>query len=353
MLIVCRRVFGAFAASLMLVAISPPPCVAAQQPQAQAHECGLLAREYPFVGMAFDIKSEKPMISSVTPGSPAVSAGIQAGDIVSAYNGITVTTYNEIITAIGQLKIGDTLKLTVLRNGRAQEFDVTIDRKPLGYTYIDCALSSTESPTAAERIYWLGKAAELGHVNAMMILGEIYSREEPRDFAAAMQWFNQAADLGDMEAQLVLGMYYYYGDDVNMNRAEAAKWLRLAAEQGSADARITLGLMYSTGDGVDKDYAEAVKWIQLAAEQGLAKAKCTLGVMYNYGLGVKRDPQKAFNLIEEAANHGDANAKYHLALFYIQGTVVRQDQDKAVALLLDAADRGSLEARALRDSLGR
>lgn len=325
----------------------------AAEPPADGYECELLSREYPFVGMAFDIKSERPLISTVTPASPALQAGIIPGDVVLAYNRIEVSSYNQVIAAIGQLKVGDALTLTVDRSGTVKDFAVVIDRKPVGYTYMDCALSDTESATVAEKVHWLTKAADLGYVSAMMILGEIYSNEEPKNYGEAIRWFSKAADLGDSEAQLLLGMYYYYGDDVKKNRAEAAKWFRLAADQGAADAQITLGLMYSTGDGVEKNHAEAVKWLQLAADQGVAKANSALGVMYNYGLGVQQDSAKAFNLFTDAASHGDANAKYHLALFYIQGNVVKRDQNKASELLTEAERLGSLEAKALRETLSR
>lgn len=341
-----------FIAGMLLAAALHGSVCAATSPDG-GYECELLKKEYPFVGMAFDIKSDKPLISTVTVDSPAMVAGIKSGDVVVAYNDIAVSNYNEIITAIGKLKIGEALKLTVLRAGGTLDFNVTIDRKPVGFTYMDCALSNTESPGVDEKVHWLKKAADLGYVSAMMILGEIYSNEEPKNYEEAIRWFTRAAELGDAEAQLVLGMYFYYGEDVGRNRSEAAKWFRLAAEQGAVDAQLTLGLMYSTGDGVGKDYGEAVKWLQLAADQGLPKAKCALGVMYNYGFGVSKDPEKAFGLFADAAGHGDVNAKYHLALFYMQGGVVKQDQQKAVELLAEAEKHGSLEAKALRESLYR
>jgi len=348
----CQIVVGGLLIAVFIGFFRVPDGCATQGPSAD-YECELLDKEYPFVGMAFDIKSDRPLISTVTPGSPALLAGIRPGDVVLAYNRIDVASYNQVIAAIGKLKIGDSVTLSVDRSGTVQDFTVVIDRKPVGYTYMDCALSDTLSPTVEEKVHWLTRAADLGYVNAMMILGEIYSNEEPKNYETAIKWFSKAADLGDSEAQLLLGMYYYYGDDVRKNRAEAARWFRLAADQGVADAQITLGLMFSTGDGVEKDHAEAVKWLQLAADQGVAKANSALGVMYNYGLGVQQDSAKAFNLFEDAASHGDANAKYHLALFYMQGNVVKRDQNKASELLTEAEKLGSLEAKALRETLSR
>ena len=88
-----------------------------------------------------------------------------------------------------------------------------------------------------------------------------------------------AAEQGDANAQYNLGVYYYNGEGVDQNYAEAVKWFRLAAEQGFATAQVILGSCYYNGEGVAYDYTEAVKWVRKAAEQGDAEAKQALEQM--------------------------------------------------------------------------
>jgi 2-alkenal reductase len=68
--------------------------------------------------------------AAVTPGSAAAKAGIRDGDIIVAVNGARLD-YN---TSLRQLLLryapGDTVKLTILRDGSEQDVQVTLDERP-------------------------------------------------------------------------------------------------------------------------------------------------------------------------------------------------------------------------------
>ena len=69
------------------------------------------------------------LVSSVTEGSCAETAGVQAGDIITALGDTPVSGYSELALALRGFKAGDTTTITVLRNGRTVDLTITLDEK--------------------------------------------------------------------------------------------------------------------------------------------------------------------------------------------------------------------------------
>ena len=65
-------------------------------------------------------------VVSVEEYSPAETAGIQAGDVIIAINGTEVTTIDELNEIKNTYEIGDTVTLTIVRDGSEQEVSVTL-----------------------------------------------------------------------------------------------------------------------------------------------------------------------------------------------------------------------------------
>ena len=61
-------------------------------------------------------------------GSGAEEAGIQAGDVITACDGEQVYSANDLIIQVRSHKVGDTVTLTVERDGEEQEFEVTLGK---------------------------------------------------------------------------------------------------------------------------------------------------------------------------------------------------------------------------------
>ncbi|ORU90527.1 MAG: serine endoprotease DegQ [Cycloclasticus sp. symbiont of Poecilosclerida sp. M] len=69
------------------------------------------------------------VISQVQAGSSAEKAGLLAGDIVLTINGRTVKSSANLRNILGLLSVGDTAKLTTLRNGKSRTASLKISKK--------------------------------------------------------------------------------------------------------------------------------------------------------------------------------------------------------------------------------
>lgn len=67
---------------------------------------------------------------SIVPDSPADEAGIQPGDVITAINGKPIDQENNLALAIIQHQAGETVSVTLNRNGKEQTVEVTLDEAP-------------------------------------------------------------------------------------------------------------------------------------------------------------------------------------------------------------------------------
>ena len=65
-------------------------------------------------------------VATVEANSPAAKAGIRVGDVVTRFNDLVISEPNQLTAAVREQPGGSTVKLTVLRNGQEQTFDVTL-----------------------------------------------------------------------------------------------------------------------------------------------------------------------------------------------------------------------------------
>jgi serine protease Do len=65
-------------------------------------------------------------INKVEPGGPAEKAGLQAGDIIVALDGKPVTRGQELMDHVADATVGQSMKVTVLRNGKKEELSIVI-----------------------------------------------------------------------------------------------------------------------------------------------------------------------------------------------------------------------------------
>ncbi|HEY6349268.1 MAG TPA: Do family serine endopeptidase [Candidatus Angelobacter sp.] len=96
----------------------------------------------PALARVYGVK-EGVVISAVRPGTPAEEAGLQTGDAITAINGKSIKSGDELISVISSTKPGSKVNLSFVRNGAPKDAKVTVaDRAKL---FPDRSESSDES----------------------------------------------------------------------------------------------------------------------------------------------------------------------------------------------------------------
>ncbi len=74
------------------------------------------------------------LIVDVEAGGPAAKAGLQRGDVLLTYNGVTITDSHQIPTLVADTPVGSVVELTVLRDRREQRLRIKVAEQPSGKT---------------------------------------------------------------------------------------------------------------------------------------------------------------------------------------------------------------------------
>ncbi len=87
--------------------------------------------EHAYLGVSLeDAASGGARIATVTSGSPAADAGLKAGDVVTALNGTSISDAEELTAAVVSKQPGDTVKITVKRDGSTKTLTATLGTRP-------------------------------------------------------------------------------------------------------------------------------------------------------------------------------------------------------------------------------
>jgi len=70
------------------------------------------------------------LISEISPDAPAAHAGLKRGDVILELNGQSISSANELRLRISQTAPGTSVKLGVSRDGKMQDFNVTLAELP-------------------------------------------------------------------------------------------------------------------------------------------------------------------------------------------------------------------------------
>ena len=88
------------------------------------------ASEQPWLGVRLVEAADGLTISYVIADSPADTAGLQRGDVVTAVDGTAVETPQDFRDSLGDKSVGDTASLSISRDGQALDVSVTLEAQP-------------------------------------------------------------------------------------------------------------------------------------------------------------------------------------------------------------------------------
>jgi serine protease Do len=75
-------------------------------------------------------KAEGAIVDAPQPGSPAVKAGIEAGDVITAMNGAPVKDSRDLARKVSMVAPGTSLKLDITRNGESKSLSLVVGQIP-------------------------------------------------------------------------------------------------------------------------------------------------------------------------------------------------------------------------------
>ena len=137
-------------------------------------------------------------------------------------------------------------------------------------------------PDDASKLATIQKRVDKGDAEAIKQLGDKYCHGElglAKDVPRAVELWTEAAELGSKDAHHELGHTYYYGDDVEEDKARAIHHWQQAAMEGHVGSRHSLGFAeYDNGN-----YNLAVQHLMISAKMGYEKSLNRTKEMFKAG----------------------------------------------------------------------
>jgi putative serine protease PepD len=87
---------------------------------------------HPYLGISVGdaASGSGAQVGAVRSGSPAAKAGLKAGDVIVSVDGATIANANQLTAVVAEHQPGDSLHLTVKRNGSTLSVDATLGTRP-------------------------------------------------------------------------------------------------------------------------------------------------------------------------------------------------------------------------------
>jgi serine protease Do len=103
-------------------------------------------------------KNSGALVADVTEGSPGKTAGIEAGDVITSFNGKPIKDMRELPKAVASTDIGATVEVKLIRKGKEMALNVTIGRLEDGEKLV-AADDKKKEEAAATTVTALGMTA--------------------------------------------------------------------------------------------------------------------------------------------------------------------------------------------------
>jgi S1-C subfamily serine protease len=85
---------------------------------------------WPYLGIQGEATAEGQSVAEVVEDGPSAAAGIEPGDVITAFDGQEITRQNSLIDLLFEHEPGDVVTVTAERDGAPQTFEVTLGERP-------------------------------------------------------------------------------------------------------------------------------------------------------------------------------------------------------------------------------
>jgi TPR repeat protein len=195
-----------------------------------------------------------------------------------------------------------------------------------------------EKTDVAKCLYYMSKASLNNYTMADQYLYTFYTEGKiiKKNTQLAEEYLIKIANTGDTNAQVCVGDLYY-----NKNQhTEAIHWYKLAADKGHNEAQIQLANYYMLGDYVEVNYPLAYKLLSKNRENPFA-----MFLIGHYYECYKKNYDDSFQWYLKSAKKGLCQAQYKLSYLYEHGLGITQNKDESFDWLLKAADNKHLDSQ--------
>jgi len=86
--------------------------------------------QHAYVGVRIESVPGGAKVVKVVSGSPAAKAGLKVGDVITAFDGKTITSADELTAAVAAAKSGENVSVTVKSGGTTKQVSVTLGVQP-------------------------------------------------------------------------------------------------------------------------------------------------------------------------------------------------------------------------------
>ena len=178
----------------------------------------------------------------------------------------------------------------------------------------------------AKAIAWFKKAAETGHIRAMVRLANALGHpDSPASGEEGVRWLKQAAALGDSAAMVFLGFAYREGNGVPRNYEDAAYWFTSAYAAGDLQSMVHIGRLHACCTSSPE---KALPWLRRAADAGFTDSYWALATLCADVKSPFFSPTEAvhwYRAIANSCTFSAARALVHLAKMTRDGIGTEQN----------------------------
>ncbi|HDR28258.1 DegQ family serine endoprotease [Rhodovulum sp.] len=109
----------------------------------------------PDMAEALGLEEARGALVTDVPEGPAAEAGMEQGDVILSFDGVTVDDTRGLVRQVGNTAVGKTVKLTVFRGGETETLDVTLGRRETAEGAVP-AVASPDTPDEPDTREMLG-----------------------------------------------------------------------------------------------------------------------------------------------------------------------------------------------------